>query len=85
MAESSNWSCSIYSDDYSFLSGSVNYSIESSSDLSICNLSVSAEVEVLPYHFKPITSDSESICDVGKVAHGGLDSFNPERVGKTDS
>ena len=44
----------------------------------ISDLSVSAEVEVLPYHFEPVTSDSESIGQGGKVVHGELDSLSPE-------
>ena len=83
-AESSNSSCNIESDDDSFLFGSVNYSTKSSDDLSISNLSVSAEVEVLPYCFEPKVSDCESIGQGGKVVHGELDSLSPERVGNTD-
>ena len=84
MAESSNSSCSVESDDDSFLSGSVNYSTESSVDLSVSDLSVSAEVEVLPYRFEPEASDNESIGHDGEVVRGELDSLNPERVGNTD-
>ena len=84
IAESSNSSCSVESDDGSFLSGSVNYSTESSADLSISDLSVSAEVEVLPYRFEPEASDSESIGHDGEVVRGELDSLSPERVGNTD-
>ena len=50
----------------------------------ISDLFVSAEVEVLPYHFEPMMSDSESIGHGSKVAHGELDSLSPERVGNTD-
>ena len=50
----------------------------------ISDLSVSAEVEVLPHHFELMTSDSESIGHGGKVVHGELDSLSPERVGNTD-
>ena len=84
MAESSNSSCSIESNDDSFLSGSMNYSTESSVDLSISDFSVSAEVEVLPYRFEPEVSDSESIGHDGEVVRGELDSLSPERVGNTD-
>ena len=84
MAESSNSSCSIESDDNSFLSGSVNYSTESSVDLSLSDLSVSAEVEVVPYCFEPEGSDSESISHGGEVVRGELDSLSPEQVGNTD-
>ena len=50
----------------------------------VSDLSVSAEVEVLPYRLEPMTSGSESIGHVGKVGHGKLDSLSPERVGNTD-
>ena len=50
----------------------------------ISDLSVAAKVEVLPYHFEPVMSDSESISHGGKVVHGELDSLSPERVGNTD-
>ena len=50
----------------------------------VSDLSVSAEVEVLPYRFEPMTSDSKSISHGGKVVHGELDSLSPERVENTD-
>ena len=84
MAESSNSSCSIEFDDDSFHSESVNYSTESSDDRSVSDLSVSAEVEVLPYCFEPEASDSESIGHGGEVVHGELDSLSPEQVGNSD-
>ena len=84
MAENSNSSCSIEFDDYSFLSGSVNYSTEFSNDLSVSDLSISAEVEVLLYHFEPKGSDSQFISHNGKVVHGALESLSPEQVGNTD-
>ena len=62
----------------------MNYSIESSDDLSVSDLSVSAEVKVLPYRFEPEASDSESIGHGAEVVRGELDSLNPERVGNTD-
>ena len=84
MTVSSNSTSSVESDDDSFLSRSVNYSTESNDDLSISDLFISAEVEVLPYRFEPKASDSESIGHVGEVVHGELDSLSPERVGNTD-
>ena len=66
--KSNNLSCSIEYDDDSFLSGSVNYSTEFSDDLCISDLSIPAEIEMLPYHFEPKVSDSESISHHGKVA-----------------
>ena len=48
MAESSNSSCAIESDDDSFLSGSVNYSTECTDEQSIPNKSVSAEMGCNP-------------------------------------
>ena len=50
----------------------------------ISNLSISAEVEVLPYRLEPMTSDSKSIGHGGKVVQGELDSLNSERVGNTN-
>ena len=84
MEESSTSSCSAESDVDSFLSGSVNYSTECSDDCSISDLSVSADVEVLPYRFEPEASDSESTGHGGKVDRGELDSLNPEWVGNID-
>ena len=78
IVESSNWSCSIESDDDCFLSGSVNYSTKSSDDLSVSDVSISAEVEVLPYRFEPEVSDNESIGHGGEVVHSELDSLSPE-------
>ena len=54
MAESNELSCSVESDDDSFLSGSVNYSTECTDDQSISDISILAEMEVqcLPYRFK---------------------------------
>ena len=56
----------------------MNYSTESSNDLSISDLSVSAAVEVLSYRFEPVMSDSKSIGHGSKVVHGELDSLSPE-------
>lgn len=81
MAESNNLSFSIESDNDSFFSGSVNCSTECSDDLIVSDLSVPAEVEVLPYCFEPELSDSKSIGHGGKVVHGKLDSLNKERLG----
>ena len=50
----------------------------------ISDLFISAEVEVLPYCFEPVTSDSKSIGHGCKVVHGKLDSLSPERAGNTD-
>ena len=83
MSESSNLICNIESDSDSFLSESVNYSTESTDDLSVYNLSIPAEVEVLPYRFEPNASDSESNGHGSEVVHGKLDSLSPERVGNT--
>ena len=83
MSESSNLICSIESDSDSFLSESVKCSTESTNDLSIYNLSIPAEVEVLPYCFEPNASDSESISHGGEEVHGKLDSLSPEWVGNT--
>ena len=84
MAESSNSSFSVESEDDSFLSRSVNYSTESSDDLSVSDLSISAEVEVLPHRFELEASDSESISHGGEVVRGELDSLSPEQVENTD-
>ena len=78
MADSSDSSCCVESDDDSFLSGSVNYSTEYSDDHSVSDISVSAEMEVRPYRFEPEVSDSESV-DHGEEAH--TDDSSSERVG----
>ena len=78
MVESSNWSCS------AMILSSVNYSAESSNDLSISNVSISAKFEVLLYCFEPEMSDTESISNGGEVVHGELDSLSPDWVGNTD-
>ena len=56
----------------------MNYSTESSDDLSVSNLSISAEAEVLPYCFEPKVSNSESMGHDGEVVHGDLDGLSPE-------
>jgi len=81
MAESSDSSSCVESDGNSILSGSVNYSTEYSDDDSISDLSISADTEVLPYHFEPKASDSESPGYSGDVDPGKLDGLSSERVG----
>ena len=78
LADSSDLSCCIESDDDSFFSVSVNYSAECSDDHSIPDISVSAEMEVWPYRFEPEVSDSESV-DHGEEAH--TDDSSLEQVG----
>ena len=58
----------------------MNYFTDTSDDLSVSDLSVSAEVEVLLYRFDPVTSDSESIGHGGKAVHGKLDSVSRVRL-----
>jgi len=76
MAESSDSSSCIESDGNSILSGSVNYSTDYSDNDSISDLSISAETEVLPYHFERLSKIStgkfDSSCSCTYIA-GTLD------------
>ena len=55
----------------------MNYSTECS-DHSVCDISVSAEMEVQPYCFEPEVSDSKSVGH-GEKVH--TDDSSSERVG----
>ena len=84
MADSSDSSCYVESDDDSFLSGSVNYSTECSDDYSVSDIFISPEMGVQPYRFEPeAVPQSDSTSE--SVGHGEEthinDASSPERVG----
>ena len=88
MAESEESSCYAESDSDSFLSGSVNYSTDTSDDVSVSDTSVPTEFEVAseiaPYRFEPVISDSELMGPSGEVDTGESAGLSPERVGNND-
>ena len=84
MAESGELSDYAESDSDSFLSGSVNYSTDSSDDDGVSDTSVSHESEIAPYRFEPVfAADGESIDRRGDVDRDESDGLSPDRVGNT--
>ena len=81
MAESKDSSCSVESDDDSFLSGSVNYSTECTDEQSISDIFVSAEMGAQPYQLEPKVSDSESASHDDGDHRDDFYSLSPERIG----
>ena len=81
MAESNDSSCSVISDDDSFLSGFINYSTECIDEQSISDISVLTEMGVQPYRFKPEVSHNESAGHDDDDHRDTFYSLSPERVG----